>query len=69
MYAKPTDYSCRSDNIKPNALGGGYWHVIKNVGPPNVEVEIVTIIRALVVNLKLTLIGFHETFPRCCGTL
>jgi hypothetical protein len=57
MYAKPT-VAVRID-IKPNALGGGYRRVIKNARPPNVKVEIVTITRALVVNLKLTLIGFH----------
>jgi hypothetical protein len=41
MYTKPT-VAVRID-IKPNALGGGYWYVIKNARPPNIEVEIVTI--------------------------
>jgi hypothetical protein len=41
MYTKPT-VAVRI-NIKPNTLGGGYWRVIKNARPPNVEVEIVTI--------------------------
>jgi hypothetical protein len=58
-------------NIEPNTLGGVHRHGIKDARLANVEVEIMANTRALVlmvVNLKLTLIGFQERFMRCCMT-